>query len=278
MSEIGDNRLTVLAADIRATHSAARAASETAAANAIDTGNSLIEAKGLVKHGQWRTWLQTHCELSERSAQRYMQLARSGLKSATVADLGIRGAAISVSRIRPVARLYRQGPKVLLLDAPIPNLHPLSKGNFIKFVLFDLDTGEQIYTRRGVREDWLPSVLQLHGFDLSNAGIGEALGHRERNELLQALDLPPAGSPEDVAAHHVAAEATADHIMAEATERDRVLDRAIDATIALLRKEGFVPTPQKVAEFLTDPRLEVEMHRLVDLCDRRLAELQGGAA
>ena len=39
-------------------------------------------------HGEWQTGLRENCGLSERTAQRYMQLARSGLKSATVAHLG----------------------------------------------------------------------------------------------------------------------------------------------------------------------------------------------
>jgi hypothetical protein len=50
----------------------------------------LIEAKTLVKHGQWASWLHANVNMSERTARRYIQLARSGLKSVTVAEMGIR--------------------------------------------------------------------------------------------------------------------------------------------------------------------------------------------
>jgi|GEM_PF-3428090 len=94
----GSNRLTVLAADIKAAHLEIQASAEAMAERALLAGNALIEAKGIVRHGEWSRWLQDHCALSERSAQRYMQMARAGLKSATVADLGIRGAAASIAR------------------------------------------------------------------------------------------------------------------------------------------------------------------------------------
>ena len=43
---------------------------------AIEAGDCLIEAKGLVPHGQWLPWLREHCGLSVRHAQRLMRLAK----------------------------------------------------------------------------------------------------------------------------------------------------------------------------------------------------------
>jgi hypothetical protein len=83
------NRLPTLEAEIKAAHEACAAAAQTSIEHAIKCGEMLIEAKGLLKHGQWLPWLHDNCGLSERSAQRYMRLAR---KSATVADLGIAAA------------------------------------------------------------------------------------------------------------------------------------------------------------------------------------------
>jgi len=100
----GSNRLTVLAADVQAAHLDIQASAEAMAERALVAGNALIEAKGLLQHGEWGRWLQDHCAMSERSAQRYMQMARAGLKSATVADLGIRGAAASIARRATASR------------------------------------------------------------------------------------------------------------------------------------------------------------------------------
>ena len=89
----GANRLPILAAEIRRAHADVQDAARTAAQRAIDAGHALIEAKELVPHGQWLPWLREHCALAERTGQLYMKIARSGLESATVADLGLQGAA-----------------------------------------------------------------------------------------------------------------------------------------------------------------------------------------
>jgi Protein of unknown function (DUF3102) len=68
-------------------------AAKTAAERAIEAGRALIEAKALVKHGEWLPWLREHCQLPERTAQLYMKIAASGLESATVADIGLNAAA-----------------------------------------------------------------------------------------------------------------------------------------------------------------------------------------
>lgn len=104
MSKSLSNRLAVLAADIKATHKAIKASAEQMAEQAIAAGNLLIEAKAAVRHGEWRSWLDINVGMSERSAQRYMQLARSGMKSATVADLGIRAAVEALASSHPEPR------------------------------------------------------------------------------------------------------------------------------------------------------------------------------
>jgi hypothetical protein len=83
------NRIKVCVAEIKK-------AEQNALARAIEAGTLLIQAKakyGL--HGLWGTWLNTNCELPERTAQRYMKLAEGRPKleqimkdkSATMADL-----------------------------------------------------------------------------------------------------------------------------------------------------------------------------------------------
>ncbi len=61
----------------------------------IKIGFLLIEAKQqLVRHGQWRQWLIYHVDISERMAERYMQLAKAYGNSTSVSDLGITKALI----------------------------------------------------------------------------------------------------------------------------------------------------------------------------------------
>ena len=87
------NHLPILAAEIRRAHADVQEAAKTAAEHAITAGHALIEAKALLKHGEWLPWLRENCALAELTAQLYMKVARSGLESATVADLGLKFAA-----------------------------------------------------------------------------------------------------------------------------------------------------------------------------------------
>jgi Protein of unknown function (DUF3102) len=73
-TEIGSNRLAMLAAEIRGGMSGVKAAEQARAKHAVATGRALVEAKSLLKHGRWLPWLKEHCDMSERSAQLYMGL------------------------------------------------------------------------------------------------------------------------------------------------------------------------------------------------------------
>ena len=57
-------------------------------------GELLIEAKALVRHGQWLPWLKDHVEISERTAQIYMRAAKNraeieASKAQSTADLSL---------------------------------------------------------------------------------------------------------------------------------------------------------------------------------------------
>ncbi len=92
----GSNRLPILAAEIRCAHADVQDAAKTAAERAIAAGKALIEAKQLVKHGQWLPWLREHCALPERTAQLYMQVSASGHTAEVIAAVGLKGAAEKV--------------------------------------------------------------------------------------------------------------------------------------------------------------------------------------
>ena len=81
------NRLTDLSARIRQASDRAKASSREAVAQYLEAGRLLIEARAECQHGEWLPFLEM-AEVHERQARRLMQLARSGLTSDTVSDLG----------------------------------------------------------------------------------------------------------------------------------------------------------------------------------------------
>jgi hypothetical protein len=92
-----EEELTRLADRIRDEHKAMRTAMCHAVAHAIRAGEALIQAKAAVPSGSWHRWLKEHCELSKRTALRYIQLAQhreeiehkiAGEQHLSVANLG----------------------------------------------------------------------------------------------------------------------------------------------------------------------------------------------
>jgi Protein of unknown function (DUF3102) len=107
---VGRNWLAGIAADIRALHAGIRRSAEQAARDSIEAGKLLIEAKAGLAHGEWENWLRQNCDLSARTARRYMTIGRSGLEPAIVADLGLTAAATAMTQERlEIASLRRLG-------------------------------------------------------------------------------------------------------------------------------------------------------------------------
>jgi hypothetical protein len=100
MSAPFHNRLAVLAADIVAAHRDVERGALAVAERALAAGRMLAEAKASLPHGEWATWLADNVGIPARTARRYMQLARSGVESATVAEIGIRGSSEKLARSR----------------------------------------------------------------------------------------------------------------------------------------------------------------------------------
>src|SRR5258708_1862419 len=103
------NSLTVLADQIKDAITASATAEKTAIEKALEAGHLLHEAKCACHYGEWLPFLQ-RAGMPERKAQRYMKLAKSGLKSDTVSDLG----GIKAS-LKWVEGLRLPGPNELLL-------------------------------------------------------------------------------------------------------------------------------------------------------------------
>jgi hypothetical protein len=109
---VGSNALRDLAVRINAEHEAACAAIKSGAEHAMAAGDLLIEAKAALNHhGAWLPWLQQNCEMSERTAQLYMRMARNreAIVAAAqnrngVADLSLRGAMAMIAPPKPDAK------------------------------------------------------------------------------------------------------------------------------------------------------------------------------
>ena len=86
---VNDERLEVLAAEIRVIDRQAQAA---VLSGACEIGKRLIEAKGRLAHGMWGDWLKQNVGYSERSAQNMMrcfeEYGKNGNPQA-LADLGL---------------------------------------------------------------------------------------------------------------------------------------------------------------------------------------------
>ena len=100
--------LPQLAEQIKAVTKSAETSARTAMNCALEAGALLIEAKKLVQHGEWESWLTNNCEVAPRTAQAYMRLAKSvplleESKAQRVADLPVREAirAIATNPTKP---------------------------------------------------------------------------------------------------------------------------------------------------------------------------------
>lgn len=54
----------------------------------LTIGRGLIEAKAMLSHGEWLSWLEERVEFSEKAAQNFMRLARHYSNPQALADLG----------------------------------------------------------------------------------------------------------------------------------------------------------------------------------------------
>ena len=97
MTKTNEVVLDNLARRINAQHEACRDAANAAVEHAVHAGELLIEAKASIPHGEWLTWIEGRCGVSERTAQAYMRLARElpkldSEKAQRVEDLPLRKA------------------------------------------------------------------------------------------------------------------------------------------------------------------------------------------
>lgn len=102
MTELIRSDLPELALAINRAQQSIESAISQALGHAIEAGQALIDAKALVKHGEWQTWLKGNCTVSDRTARNYMRLARempklSPQERQRVADLPLREAVAAIA-------------------------------------------------------------------------------------------------------------------------------------------------------------------------------------
>ncbi len=126
------NTLADLAERVKEAEAASAAAARTSADKALQAGALLVEAKAACRHGEWLPFL-ARAGMPERKAQRYMTLARSGIESDTVTDLGgIRGALEFLARWR-----LPEFEQALFISDPLREIGEQSVGRGIAYVWED---------------------------------------------------------------------------------------------------------------------------------------------
>jgi Protein of unknown function (DUF3102) len=76
LSIVEPNRLDHLADVANGKHREAYKAAMTMLYAGIEAGEALIEAKSLVKHGEWVPWVRANCQFGDTAATSYMMVAR----------------------------------------------------------------------------------------------------------------------------------------------------------------------------------------------------------
>jgi Protein of unknown function (DUF3102) len=93
--------LTQLKATANRNHKAVMASGTAMLDHAVEAGNALVAAKGLVKHGEWTPWLRENFNGSDRTAQVYMQVARNPQRAAVLKEGSIQRALLEISAPEP---------------------------------------------------------------------------------------------------------------------------------------------------------------------------------
>jgi hypothetical protein len=94
--------LADLATRIKSLHAQVLDAGKNVVRKAIEAGVALIDAKRQVGHGNWLRWLKENCELSDRTAEVYMECARNRQRlEAIIAAAANMTLAAALREIRP---------------------------------------------------------------------------------------------------------------------------------------------------------------------------------
>jgi hypothetical protein len=126
---LATSSLAKLAEAINTAHDLCERAVQDAVGHAKRTGELLLQAKGLVAHGQWLPWLEANCRVEVRQAQRYMRLAaewdRLVANASPGTHLSLKGAMdlLAEPREEPAGEGYACGQANALTYEPLPGVY-----------------------------------------------------------------------------------------------------------------------------------------------------------
>jgi hypothetical protein len=120
IARFGENRRAILVSEILSFDKQLQKSSLTAAEAVLAIGHRLIELKDLLGHGAWLPYVHKELPYSEKTAQNYMAIAKSKIKSATLADLGITGALKTIQRY---VQMRKRKPQLDALGFPAKKPH-----------------------------------------------------------------------------------------------------------------------------------------------------------
>lgn len=190
----------------------------------LTIGRCLIEAKDMLSHGEWRSWLEERVEFSERSAQRFMRLAREWSNPTALSDLGATKAL------------------TLLALPPEEREQFMEENNVIDMSARQLE--QAIKERDEARAAAEHAVVEQHTAEAARAKMAEDMkllnvrlsgAREEREQAMQAVSRLEAeladmkARPVEVAVETVVDQAAVDKARADAiAEMQAKLDKAWD--------------------------------------------------
>ena len=190
----------------------------------LTIGRCLIEAKDMLSHGEWRSWLEERVEFSERSAQQFMRLAREWSNPTALSDLGATKAL------------------TLLALPPEEREQFMEENNVIDMSARQLE--QAIKERDEARAAAEHAVVEQHTAEAARAKMAEDMkllnvrlsgAREEREQAMQAVSRLEAeladmkARPVEVAVETVVDQAAVDKARADAiAEMQAKLDKAWD--------------------------------------------------
>jgi hypothetical protein len=178
LADAGSNRLPILAAGINAAHQAAHEAAQTALQRAAECGRFLIEAKALVRHGNWLPWLEQNTTVSPRQSQKYMRLAARWDELEGKSELGSH---LTLSEAVRVLAEPKDEPadEPVLLDEYLAAERPLLEGE-IEIAVAEVRLRRDLYPRSKVE----PEVIRRYARDLRHLPPIEV---NQRHEIIDGF-------------------------------------------------------------------------------------------
>jgi hypothetical protein len=186
MSNLINSQLSTIATAINEHHRRATEFASSALEHAKQAGDQLIEAKALLPHGGWLSWLAENCEVSPRQAQRYIKVAGNWDK---------------IAKNDTVSYLTFRGVAELLADrTPEPAITTTFQPNGLEYEDFDEEPFVTTSSIDEYEDDGLESVEKKTPHVAHNSGEIEWYTPRIYVEaaaevfLMAGVDLDPASS------------------------------------------------------------------------------------